>query len=146
MTIAHVIRRPLVCALLALGVAASAQAQQAPPSAPLEPARPLIIETTMPAWALMDMPSSGSLYSLLETIHPEVVSNRIEGGGMYPGSAAHLGAHGSTWTQTMFRAGRRAPGFDNSRRSAGHRNCRRAAPCRRRRRSLTCSVMAVVAS
>ncbi len=105
MTIAHVIGRPLVCALLALSVAASAQAQQAPPSAPLEPARPLIIETTMPAWVLMDMPSSGSLYSLLETIHPEVVSNRIEGGGMYPGSAAHLGAHGSTWTQTMFRVG-----------------------------------------
>ena len=82
MTIAHVIGHPLVCALLALGVAASAQAQQAPPPVPLEPARPLIIETTMPAWVLMDMPSSGSLYSLLETIHPEVVSNRIEGGGM----------------------------------------------------------------
>ncbi len=98
MTIAHVIGRPFVCALLALSVAASAQARQAPPSAPLEPARPLIIETTMRASVLMDMPSSGSLYSLLETIHPEVVSNRIEGGGMYSGSAAHLGAHGSTWT------------------------------------------------
>ena len=45
------------------------------------------------------------LYSLLETIHPEVVSNRIEGGGMYPSSPAHIGAHGSSWTQTLFRVG-----------------------------------------
>ncbi len=68
-----------------------------PPSATLE--------TTLPAWVLMDMPSSGSLYSLLEAIQPEVISNRIEGGGMYTGTPARIGAHGSSWTQTLFRVG-----------------------------------------
>ena len=75
------------------------------PQSPVETPRPVVIETTTPAWVLMDMPSSGTLYSLLETVHPEVISNRIEGGGMYPSSPAHIGAHGSSWTQTLFRVG-----------------------------------------
>src|SRR6186713_1682977 len=86
--------------------AASATAQTAPASpAPLEAPPKVAIETTTPAWVLMDLPSSGTLYSLLETVNPEVISNRIEGGGMYPSSPAHIGAHGSSWTQTLFRVG-----------------------------------------
>jgi hypothetical protein len=103
---APAIKRLLVCSLSWLGVAAVASAQSAPGAPPVEEkARPISVETTLPAWVLRDMPSSGTIYSLLETIHPEVVSNRIEGGGMYPGSPAHIGAHGSTWTQTLFRVG-----------------------------------------
>ncbi len=59
----------------------------------------------MPGWVLKDMPSTGSLYSLIETIPPDVVSHRIDGGGMYAGTAARIGAHGSSWTQTLFRVG-----------------------------------------
>ena len=75
------------------------------PQSPVETPRPVVIEATTPAWVLMDLPSSGTLYSLLETVNPEVISNRIEGGGMYPSSPAHIGAHGSSWTQTLFRVG-----------------------------------------
>ena len=97
-----------LCALLLLGTAASASAQSIP--APPAPALtrgspPAAVETTTPAWVLMDLPSNGSLYSVLETIQPDMVSNRIEGGGLYAGTAAHIGAHGSTWTQTLFRVG-----------------------------------------
>src|SRR6187431_141232 len=98
--------RLLVCLLSWLGWAATANAQPAPvlaPQSPVETPRPVMIETTTPAWVLMDLPSSGTLYSLLETVNPEVISNRIEGGGMYPSSPAHIGAHGSSWTQTLFR-------------------------------------------
>ena len=105
MTMAHLIGRSLVCALMCLGGAVAATAQPAPAPVLPETSPSVVIEATIPAWVLMDMPSSGSLYSLLETIHPEVVSNRIEGGGMYPGTPAHIGAHGSTWTQTLFRVG-----------------------------------------
>lgn len=95
----------LVCAVIVFGGSASARAQPVSPTLPPEPPQSVIIETTLPAWVLQDMPSSGTLYSLLETIHPDVVSNRIEGGGMYPGTPAHIGAHGSSWTQTLFRVG-----------------------------------------
>ena len=98
-------RRLLVCSLVWLGSAAAATAQPVPAPAPAEAPRPIIIETTLPAWVLRDMPASGTIYSLLETVHPDVVSNRIEGGGMYPSSPAHIGAHGSSWTQTLFRVG-----------------------------------------
>ena len=100
--------RILVCVTSWLWCAAAANAQTAPvlaPQSPVETPRPVMIETNTPAWVLRDMPSSGTLYSLLETVNPEVVSNRIEGGGMYPSSPAHIGAHGSSWTQTMFRVG-----------------------------------------
>jgi TonB dependent receptor-like, beta-barrel len=99
--------RLLVCVLSWLGWAATANAQPPvlAPQSPVETPRPVVIETTTPAWVLMDMPSSGTLYSLLETVNPEVISNRIEGGGMYPSSPAHIGAHGSSWTQTLFRVG-----------------------------------------
>src|SRR6478609_379089 len=105
MTSARLSVRLVVFALFAVGWTAPATAQSIPAPAVAETPRPIIIETTLPAWALRDLPSSGTIFSLLETVHPDVVSNRIEGGGMYPGSPAHIGAHGSSWTQTLFRVG-----------------------------------------
>jgi TonB dependent receptor-like, beta-barrel len=97
-----------VCGLLLVGVASSASAQSgrdADPAAPLVGKPPALTGPSLPAWALKDMPSAGSLFSLIETIPPDVIANRIDGGGMYAGTSAHIGAHGSSWTQTLFRVG-----------------------------------------
>ncbi len=75
------------------------------PEAPNGAPPPAVIETPIPAWALTEMPSGGGLYSLIETMQPTAISNRIEGGGIYAGMPAHIGAHGGTWTQTLFRVG-----------------------------------------
>ena len=36
---------------------------------------------------------------------PDVIADRIDAGGTGAGSPARVGAHGSTWTQTIFRVG-----------------------------------------
>ena len=62
--------RTLVCVTSWLWCAAAANAQTAPvlaPQSPVETPRPVMIETNTPAWVLMDMPSSGTLY--LSLIH-----------------------------------------------------------------------------
>jgi hypothetical protein len=52
---------------------------------------------------LRDLPSSGSLWSLVETAETEALTDRIEGGGLYLGRAAHVGGRGSSVGQTTFR-------------------------------------------
>jgi hypothetical protein len=54
---------------------------------------------------LEDLPSSGTISGLLETTIPEIISDRIEGGGLSVGSESRLGAWGSSWTQTGFQFG-----------------------------------------
>src|SRR5207247_6682862 len=54
--------------------------------------------------ALADLPSSGgNLFTLLDTVIPELISDRVDSGGLNVGGTARLGAHGSSWTQTLFR-------------------------------------------
>jgi TonB dependent receptor len=55
--------------------------------------------------ALADLPSGATIFSLLDTAIPEVISDRVDAGSLTPGQPARLGAHGSSWTQTMFRIG-----------------------------------------
>ena len=55
--------------------------------------------------ALGELPSSANLFSLLDTVVPDVIADRIDTGGLSAGAAARVGAHGSTWTQTIFRVG-----------------------------------------
>jgi len=54
---------------------------------------------------LMDLPSGATIFSLLDTAIPEVISDRVDAGSLTPGQPARFGAHGSSWTQTMFRIG-----------------------------------------
>ena len=54
---------------------------------------------------LADLPTGGSLYSILDTMPAEVISDRIDTGGLFTGESARVGSHGSSWTQTMFRLG-----------------------------------------
>jgi hypothetical protein len=58
--------------------------------------------TTLPRSALEDLPSSGTLGGLLETTVPELISDRIDGGGLSVGRESRLGARGGSWTQTAF--------------------------------------------
>src|SRR5258708_31505467 len=54
---------------------------------------------------LRDIPSSGSPWSLLETVEATAILDRIENGGLYVGEAGLLGVHGSSWTQVTYRLG-----------------------------------------
>jgi hypothetical protein len=55
--------------------------------------------------ALADLPSGATVFSLLDSAIPEVISDRVDAGSLTPGQPARFGAHGSSWTQTMFRIG-----------------------------------------
>src|SRR5262245_60080161 len=61
--------------------------------------------TTLSRSAFDDLPSSGTVGGLLETLIPEIISDRIEGGGLSVGSSSRLGARGSSWTQNGFQLG-----------------------------------------
>jgi hypothetical protein len=61
--------------------------------------------TTLSRSAFDDLPSSGTVGGLLETMIPEIISDRIEGGGLSVGSPSRLGARGSSWTQNAFQLG-----------------------------------------
>lgn len=61
-----------------------------------------LIGTTIPASALDDLPASGNLLSLIDAVAADVITDRVDTGGLTPGNAARMGGHGSTWTQTRY--------------------------------------------
>src|SRR3982750_3354797 len=79
--------------------------------APASAQTPLAFEDRPPLGAeitvgpIGDLPSSANLFALLDTVVADVIADRIEAGGTAAGSPSRVGAHGSTWTQTAFRAG-----------------------------------------
>src|SRR6267143_3631353 len=84
---------------LAFGLMASSAAAQTREAIQLPP-----LGSTLTVNALADLPSSGgNLFTLLDTVIPEVISDRVDSGGLNVGGAARIGAHGSSWTQTLFR-------------------------------------------
>src|SRR5205823_7844800 len=89
-------------ALAAIALRSTAHAQ--PPTPAPAPERPPL-GASITVDALGGLPSSANLFSLLDTAVPDVIADRIDTGGLSAGAAARVGAHGSTWTQTMFRVG-----------------------------------------
>lgn len=87
----------LVFAILA---ASTARAQTPPP---FQDRPPLGAEITVDA--IGALPSSGNLYAIVDTAVPDAIADRIEDGGTGAGSPSLIGAHGSSWTQTIFRVG-----------------------------------------
>lgn len=85
-------------ALLALLVCSAVPAGAQPADRP-----PLGSSITIDALGLL--PASDNLFSLLDTVVPDVIADRIDTGGLSAGEAARVGAHGSTWTQTLFMLG-----------------------------------------
>src|SRR3954465_13538110 len=82
----------LGCALL--------QAQAPQPAVERQP-----LGNSLPDTVLTDLPSGATIFSVLDTVIPEVISDRIDAGSLTPGQPARFGTHGSSWTQTMFRVG-----------------------------------------
>ncbi|MEP7306884.1 MAG: TonB-dependent receptor [Acidobacteriota bacterium] len=68
------------------------------------PERPML-GSTFTAPVLADLPTGTNLYSVFDAIPAEVISDRVDTGGLYSGQAARVGSHGSSWTQTLFRLG-----------------------------------------
>ena len=81
----------IACAWLACAVPIAAQT---PP-----------LGTSITVDTLGILPAAGNLLSLIDTAVPDVITDRIDTGGLSAGEAARLGAHGSTWTQTLFMLG-----------------------------------------
>lgn len=74
------------------------------PASAQQPERPML-GSWFTAPVLADLPTGGSLYSVFDTIPAEVISDRVDTGGLFTGEAARVGSHGSSWTQTLFRLG-----------------------------------------
>src|SRR5687767_2099547 len=61
--------------------------------------------STLSADVIRDLPLGDSIYSALETMHPEVISDRFNNGGLNVAGGARLGGFLGSWTQTLFRVG-----------------------------------------
>jgi hypothetical protein len=51
------------------------------------------------------LPSARTVWSLLDSAHPYVISDRIDGGGLTGGEPARFGGYGSAWSQTTYQLG-----------------------------------------
>jgi hypothetical protein len=92
-------RHPLAALAIVVCLTPVLQAQS-PPAAERQP-----LGNSLTGDMLADLPSGATIFSLLDTAIPEVISDRVDAGSLTPGQPARLGAHGSSWTQTMFRIG-----------------------------------------
>ena len=90
------------CATGAL-VAAVVVAQAVRPA--LAASEPPPLGSSITVAPLAELPSSADLYSVLDTVIPETIADRIDTGGLSTGEPARIGAHGSSWTQTRFFVG-----------------------------------------
>lgn len=92
---------PMVAGFLAIFVALAAEAQTPASRAREQP----MLGSTITVDALGGLPSSANLLSLLDAAQSDVISDRLDTGGLSTGEASRLGAHGSSWTETRFRVG-----------------------------------------
>src|SRR5258708_34830882 len=79
-----------------VAIAATAHAQTPPAPAPSQERPPLGASITVDA--LGSLPASANLFSLLDTVVPDVIADRIDTRGLSAGAAAPLGAHTTPWT------------------------------------------------
>lgn len=61
--------------------------------------------TPFGARRLRELPGGGEAWSLLETVEPVAIADRIDGGGLWTGVPGRSSTHGSSWTQTSFAVG-----------------------------------------
>jgi len=91
---------PALALELALPVAASAQSNSTPAGDNRPP-----LGSSMTVDALGSLPASATVFALLDTSIPDVIADRIDTGGLSAGEPARVGAHGSSWTQTLYHIG-----------------------------------------
>jgi hypothetical protein len=98
----RVARRPVAIALAWLAAIASTVGRtsaQEPASTTLAD-RPLV--TTFDAGLLADLPTSDSLFTVVEQLQPSIISDRFTAGGLDTARPARLGGFLSSWTETEF--------------------------------------------
>jgi hypothetical protein len=86
--------------ILGLCLASAADAQTTEPASSRQP-----VGVSFTIDALSDLPSGANIFSLLDTSVAELISDRVDAGSLTVGDPARFGAHGSSWTQTMYRIG-----------------------------------------
>lgn len=84
---------------LAIGIPTAAAGQTSIQSSEDRPP----LGSTLTVDALGFLPSSTTVFGLLDTAVPDVISDRQDTGGLNTGEVARVGAHGSSWTQTFYR-------------------------------------------
>ncbi len=62
-------------------------------------------QVTFAADRLELLPTARTVWSLLDTAHPFLITDRIDNGGLGGGVPARVGGYGSPWAQTTFRLG-----------------------------------------
>jgi hypothetical protein len=87
-----------VLVIAELGAPAAARAQ-----APAQTEQKTEYETNLSLQMLRDLPASNNLFSLLETVDANVITDRFYGGGLNTGRTGRVGAFLSSWTQTQYR-------------------------------------------
>jgi hypothetical protein len=92
----------LAAVLIAAEFAAPATALA---QAPAQPEQNTTFETNLSQQMLRDLPASNNLFSLLETVDANVISDRFYGGGLNMGRPGRVGAFLNSWTQTQYRVG-----------------------------------------
>jgi hypothetical protein len=60
-------------------------------------------QTNLGSEWLANLPSGRTVWSLLDTAHPFVISDRMDNGGLWSARPAKLGGSGPSWNQTQFR-------------------------------------------
>jgi len=89
----------LVGVLAATGERLSAQTPTDAPSAPTT------LGLSYNESLLRDLPLSDTLYSVLETMQPPLITDRFTGGGLFGAQPARVGGFLTSWSQTTFRVG-----------------------------------------
>ncbi len=66
---------------------------------------PRALGTGFDARRLRELPGSGEPWSLIETVEPAAIADRIDGGGLWAGQPGRTSTHGGSWTQASFALG-----------------------------------------
>src|SRR5687767_3220897 len=74
-------------------------------AAPMGPGARVALGSIFDAVAVAALPSGREPWSLLRTAEPTISADRIESGGLFVGTPALFGVHGSSWTDTTWRLG-----------------------------------------
>jgi hypothetical protein len=96
---------PAALLLALLIVSATSMPARAQATATPDPADAAAIGSTLSPTLLRDLPASNNVFSLLETVEGEVISDRFYGGGLNTGRAARDGAFLNSPAQTQFFVG-----------------------------------------
>ncbi len=75
------------------------------PASPAQPPAPQVLTTRLTADILADLPLGNNVYTALETVQPELISDRFNSAGLNVGGDVRIGGFLASPSQTTFRIG-----------------------------------------